>query len=82
MSRDDIVKLMQKTEEWITPELRSVFDEKAEDDITVQAATYSLFAGGKRLRPMMMMLTSEMLRIDRDIDADVKMIFLRWTTMR
>ena len=72
MSRDDIVKLMQKTEEWITPELRSVFDEKAEDDITVQAATYSLFAGGKRLRPMMMMLTSEMLRIDRDIDADVK----------
>ena len=53
MSKSDINSLMEKTEAWITPELERVFDSDLNDDITVKAASYSLFAGGKRLRPMM-----------------------------
>lgn len=72
MSKSDINSLMEKTEAWITPELESVFDSDLNDDITVKAASYSLFAGGKRLRPMMMRLTSQMLGIGDEIDSDVK----------
>ena len=72
MAKSDINSLMEITEAWITPELESVFGSDLNDDITVKAASYSLFAGGKRLRPMMMRLTSEMLGIDKDIDSDVK----------
>ncbi|MBR4556471.1 MAG: polyprenyl synthetase family protein [Clostridiales bacterium] len=72
MAGADIKELMQQTEAWITPELESVFAEEVREDITVKAASYSLFAGGKRLRPMMMHLTSEMLGLDPDTDSDVK----------
>lgn len=72
MSKSDINSLMEKTEAWITPELERVFDSDVNDDITVKAASYSLFAGGKRLRPMMMRLTSQMLGIGDEIDSDVK----------
>ncbi len=72
MSKSDINSLMEKTEAWITPELERVFDSNLNDDITVKAASYSLFAGGKRLRPMMMRLTSQMLGIGDEIDSDVK----------
>ncbi len=68
----DINALMERTEQWILPELESVFDSKESEDITVKAGLYSLFAGGKRLRPLMMKLTSEMLGTGSDIDADVK----------
>lgn len=70
--RSDINALMEMTEEWITPELKSVFAPVVADDITVRAASYSLFAGGKRLRPMMMRLTSGMLGLDKVIDDDVR----------
>ena len=72
MTKDPISVLMKKTEEWITPELDRVFDAGYAEDVTVKAASYSLFAGGKRLRPMMMHLTSRMLKMGSDIDADVK----------
>ena len=72
MAGADIKELMQQTEAWITPELESVFAEEVREDITVKAASYSLFAGGKRLRPMMMHLTSEMLGLDPETDSDVK----------
>lgn len=68
----DINALMEMTEEWITPELENVFSPDVADDITVRAASYSLFAGGKRLRPMMMRLTSGMLGLDKVIDDDVR----------
>lgn len=68
----DIRSLMESTEAWITPELHTAFDNKIAEDITVKAAMYSLFAGGKRLRPMMMHLTSDMLKLDEGIDNDVK----------
>ena len=72
MARDDINTLLAKTEEWIIPELKSIFDEKDNEDVTVKAALYSLFAGGKRLRPLMMQLTSEMLGLGDGLDPDVK----------
>ena len=72
MARDDINTLLAKTEEWIIPELKSIFDEKDSEDVTVKAALYSLFAGGKRLRPLMMHLTSEMLGLGDGLDPDVK----------
>ena len=72
MARDDINTLLEKTAEWILPELDSVFDVEDREDITVKAAMYSLLAGGKRLRPLMMHLTSRMLSADSETDADVK----------
>ena len=72
MAHDDINTLILKTEEWILPELESIFEKYECEDITVKAALYSLFAGGKRLRPMMMRLASEMLGLPSDIDNDVK----------
>ena len=71
MERSDIKELLASTEAWITPELENVFAKDISEDITVKAA-YSLFAGGKRLRPMMMHLTSQMLGLDSGIDNDVK----------
>lgn len=68
----DINALLKQTEEWITPDLESVFSEKEREDITVQAAMYSFFAGGKRLRPMMSMLTFRMLKLDPELEPDVK----------
>jgi len=69
MERDDINTLIQKTEEWILPELNSIFDRRESEDVTVKAALYSLLAGGKRLRPLMMHLTSSMLGIEKDDDV-------------
>ena len=89
MERDNINVLMEKTEQWILPELETVFTSEEAEDITVKAALYSLYAGGKRLRPLMMYLTSDMLKLDFDIDADVKyfaatleMLHLSMTTFR
>lgn len=72
MERDDINTLLEKTEAWILPELESIFTEKEREDVTVKAALYSLMAGGKRLRPLMMHLTSQMLGAGADVDSDVK----------
>ena len=68
----DINALLKETEEWITPELEDIFSEEEKEDITVQAGLYSLFAGGKRLRPMMSMLTYKMLRAAPSVEEDVK----------
>lgn len=72
MDKTDITTLLEKTEAWILPELESIFDEKEMEDVTVKAAMYSLMAGGKRLRPLMMHLTSEMLNAGPDKEADIK----------
>lgn len=68
----DINTLIERTEDWILPELENIFDGNEAEDITVKAALYSLYAGGKRLRPLMMYLTADMFKLDFDIDADVK----------
>jgi len=72
MQRDKINALKDKTEQWILPELENIFDSKESEDITVKAALYSLYAGGKRLRPLMMHLTMDMLKLGEGIDSDVK----------
>ena len=72
MERDDINTLLEKTDAWIRPELENVFDVEDREDITVKAANYSLMAGGKRLRPLIMKLTSDMLSIGNDAADDVK----------
>ena len=52
--------LAKETSKWLEPELASVFDDAQKKDITVKAALYSLNAGGKRIRPLMMRLTAQM----------------------
>jgi len=46
---------------FITPYLESVFSELDADDPVVKAASYSLFAGGKRMRPALMHASATML---------------------
>lgn len=52
--------LAQDTANWLKPELDTIFSKSSRDDITVQAALYSLNAGGKRIRPLMMRQTALM----------------------
>ena len=66
-----IGEFASETAKWLEPELGSVFTVKQKDDITVQAAMYSLNAGGKRLRPLMMRLTALMAGCSEEKMADV-----------
>ena len=63
--------LTKDTAKWLEPELASVFDETQKDDVTVKAAMYSLNAGGKRIRPLMMRLTALMTGCPEAKMADV-----------
>lgn len=63
--------LAKDTAKWLEPELASVFDETKKDDVTVKAAMYSLNAGGKRIRPLMMRLTASMIGCPESKMADV-----------
>ena len=45
---------------WVKPELDNVFEKDLHEDITVKAAMYSIEAGGKRIRPLMMYMTGKM----------------------
>ena len=63
--------LAKDTATWLEPELNSVFTEKQKNDITVKAALYSLNAGGKRIRPLMMRLTALMTGCPESKMADV-----------
>lgn len=67
----DINSLIKSCDEWITPELLKVFDRSDPSDITVKAAMYSLMAGGKRIRPLMMKMTLEMIG-KPEIEPDVR----------
>lgn len=66
-----IGEYIQDTAKWLEPELGSVFTEKQQKDITVQAALYSLNAGGKRIRPLMMRMTACMIGCEEEKMADV-----------
>ena len=68
----DIARLIEECSEWITPELESCFTAEQQEDITVKAAMYSLMGGGKRLRPLMMKMTAEMIGCSEDEMADVR----------
>ena len=66
-----ISEYIQDTAKWLEPELGSVFTQEQQKDITVQAALYSLNAGGKRIRPLMMRMTAQMIGCDDAKMADV-----------
>ena len=68
MTISDIAK---DTANWLGSELETVFSEEQKDDITVKAALYSLNAGGKRIRPLMMRLTALMTGCPESKMADV-----------
>ena len=63
--------LAKDTAIWLEPELNGVFTEEQKNDITVKAALYSLNAGGKRIRPLMMRLTALMTGCPESKMADV-----------
>ncbi len=67
----NIAELAQETSAWLKSELDSVFAREQQNDITVKAAMYSLNAGGKRIRPLMMRLTAVMTGCPEDKMADV-----------
>lgn len=54
---------------WITPYLEDIFSTLDENDPVVKAASYSLFAGGKRMRPALMHACASMLQ-DFDVSPD------------
>lgn len=64
-----IEELNSSVNEWIMPYLKAVFTEEQSKDLSVAAANYSLFAGGKRIRPCMMFVTARMLGADLDKTA-------------
>ena len=66
-----ISDLAKYTAIWLEPELESVFTDEQKNDITVKAALYSLNAGGKRIRPLMMRLTALMTGCPESKMADV-----------
>ena len=66
-----ISDLANETAIWLEPELESVFTAGQKNDITVKAALYSLNAGGKRIRPLMMRLTALMTGCPESKMADV-----------
>ena len=66
-----IGEFASETAKWLEPELGSVFTVKQLEDVTVKAAMYSLNAGGKRLRPLMMRLTALMTGCPEEKMADV-----------
>ena len=63
--------LAKDTAIWLEPELNGVFTEEQKNDKTVKAALYSLNAGGKRIRPLMMRLTALMTGCPESKMADV-----------
>lgn len=56
-----IGELTADTSVWLEPELESIFTDEQKEDVTVKAAMYSLNAGGKRIRPLMMRMTAKMI---------------------
>ncbi|MBR1797179.1 MAG: polyprenyl synthetase family protein [Clostridiales bacterium] len=47
--------------QWIKPYLDKVFDTLDSEDVVVKAASYSLYAGGKRIRPALMHASASLL---------------------
>lgn len=58
----------EKVNREIQPLLKNVFD--GLDDITCEASLYSLLAGGKRIRPCLMLCVAEMIGLDKSMVMD------------
>lgn len=61
----DLNRLTNDVVNDIDGSLEHIFDEDVRDDLIVKAAMYSLMAGGKRFRPCLMYLVSDMIGIER-----------------
>ena len=61
---------MKKYQDRIEELLLHVFPEELQDDPTVKASMYSLLAGGKRIRPVLMYMVADMLKVDLDVVDD------------
>lgn len=61
---------MKKYQDRIEGLLLDVFPKDLEDDPTVKAAMYSLLAGGKRIRPVLMYMVADMLKLDLSVVDD------------
>ena len=61
---------MKKYQERIEELLLAVFPEELAEDPTVKAAMYSLLAGGKRIRPVLMYMVADMLHLDLSVVDD------------
>lgn len=57
-------ELSSEVSYWLMPRLQTVFSAEEKKDKTVEAAEYSLFAGGKRIRPCIMYASAQMLGLD------------------
>ena len=66
MSNVDIKREMSIYRDTVENYLEGVFPENS-DDTTVRAARYSLMVGGKRIRPVLMLMISDMLCADREV---------------
>ena len=58
---------MKKYQDRIEELLLHVFPEELKDDPTVKASMYSLLAGGKRIRPVLMYMVADMLKVDLEV---------------
>jgi geranylgeranyl diphosphate synthase type II len=65
LSRIDYVEFIENAKNDVDRALECVF-KGSESDITARAARYSLMGGGKRIRPIIMMLIGEMLSVSRE----------------
>ncbi|MBO4495543.1 MAG: polyprenyl synthetase family protein [Clostridiales bacterium] len=61
---------MKKYQARLEKRLPEVFPKKLSEDRTVVASLYSLLAGGKRIRPVLMYMFADMLSIDLDVIDD------------
>ncbi|MBO4687391.1 MAG: polyprenyl synthetase family protein [Clostridiales bacterium] len=61
---------MKKYQDRIEELLRDVFPADLTEDPTVVAAMYSLLAGGKRIRPVLMYMVADMLHVDLSVIDD------------
>ena len=61
---------MKKYQDRIESLLPDVFPIELSEDPTVKAAMYSLLAGGKRIRPVLMYMFADMLSLDLDVVDD------------
>ena len=56
---------------WVTPYLNDLFAQYDSEDPVVKAASYSLFAGGKRMRPALMQASGTLLKDFGVSDDDI-----------
>ena len=68
---EKIAYFLKKYQDRIEGLLVDVFPSELAEDPTVKASMYSLLAGGKRIRPVLMYMVAEMLGVDLSVVDDL-----------